>query len=85
LHGNSQINLALKARDYKSFYLLMDSMIEFQNCIENSFIINDWLISAIKKGIDIEKLLDSEICSTKLNKDNLEHPETWPTYYDNDM
>jgi len=59
----------------------MDTMIELQNCIETSFIINDWLISAIESEVDIGPLLESEILSTKLTKDNLEHPDMWPTYH----
>lgn len=57
--GETQINIALLAHDNASFYVLLDTLIEMQSTIENSFLINTWLIEAFRNGLEINQLLDS--------------------------
>ena len=59
--GETHINIALLAHDNASFYILLDTFIEMQSSIENSFLINTWLIEAFRNGLEIVPLLDSQI------------------------
>jgi hypothetical protein len=42
--GETQINLAMQARDINSFYRLLDTLIKMQACIESSFLVSNWLL-----------------------------------------
>ena len=76
--GQSQITIALMAHDNKSFYKLLDVMITQQNCMESSYLVGSWLLNAFNEGLDINRLLDSQILSTVCDLDILEHFHKWP-------
>ena len=82
--GQSQINLALKATDYESFYILIDQLLSYQDSIKNSYMVNSFLIQAIESGIDVCSVLDSKIRSYKLDDDEVEHFSCFPEFHAND-
>jgi hypothetical protein len=82
--GQSQINLALEATDYESFYILQELMLAYQDSIKNSYMVNSFLIRAIETGLDVCSLLDSKICSYKLDDDEVEHFTCFPEFHTND-
>ena len=71
--GQSQIELALEATDYESFYILIELLLSYQDSIKNSYIINSFFIRAIETGLDVCSLMDSKICSYKLDDEEVEH------------
>ena len=82
--GETQITIALLAHDHKSFYQLLDVLLKMQNCIESSFLLNAWLMGALRDGLKILNLLDSQIIQTALNSSIIEHWETWPSFHNNE-
>jgi len=46
--GETQINIALLAHDNDSFYRLLAILIKMQSCIESSFLVSNWLLSAFE-------------------------------------
>lgn len=75
--GETQIDIALNGQDFDSFLRLVKLLVEQQNCIESSFLIEKWLLRAFKDGLDIIDLLNSNIISTKLDSSLVEHWASW--------
>lgn len=71
--GQSQIELALEATDYESFYIFVTLLLKYQDSIKNSYMVNSFLIDAITIGLDVCSLLDSNLCSYKLEENEVEH------------
>jgi hypothetical protein len=69
------------AHDNKSFYKLLDVMVTMQNCMESSFLVNNWLIGAFSDGLDVNPLLESQILSTVCDANILEHFDKWPHFH----
>lgn len=49
-----------------------------QECFESTYLVNNFLLQAFDRGLDITNLLKSEIIQTRLNSDILEHWDLWP-------
>jgi len=75
--GETQIDIALNGQDFDSFLRLVKLLVDQQNCIESSFLIEKWLLRAFKDGLDIIDLLNSNIISTKLDSSLVEHWASW--------
>jgi hypothetical protein len=72
---------AFESRDYESFYALVDFMLEFQNDLCNAYLVAPFLIKVMEKGLDITKLLESNICAYKLEPKAVEHMECFPSFH----
>jgi hypothetical protein len=47
-------------------------------------LIFNWLLEAMRRGLDICSVLDSKICSARLDANVVEHFARWPIFHTND-
>ena len=74
----------MKATDYESFYILTDLLLSYQDSIINSYLVNAFLIKAIETGLDVCSVLDSKICSYRMDDDEVEHFACFPEFHTDD-
>ena len=82
--GQTQLQLALNARDQESFYSLMELLLTHQNNMRNAYLVSPFLINVLEQGLDVSKLLDSNICSSRLTQDDIEHMKSFVSFHAND-
>jgi hypothetical protein len=59
----------------------MELMLEHQNNVLNSYLVSPFLIKAMDQGLDVSKLLDSNICSYKLEPEAIEHFKSFASFH----
>ena len=52
--------------------------------MRNGYLVSPLLINVLEQGLDVSKLLDSNICSYKLKPDDIEHMKTFVSFHAND-
>jgi hypothetical protein len=62
----------------------METMLEYQNNVLNSYLVSPFLINVLEQGLDVSKLLDSKICSYKLEQEGIEHIKSFASFHSND-
>lgn len=81
--GLTPMMIALKNRDYPSFYRLVEFMLAFQDNISNSYLVKDFLIKAIGQQLNINNQLQSNLCTCRLSGEDVEHYEHFPAFHSN--
>ena len=61
--GKSQLDLALEDSDFDSFQFLLAQAINIQQGFESAYLVDSWLLKAIKLELDLKLLFESKLCT----------------------
>ena len=76
------MNNAIDGKDFISFNILIEQLVNFQNNADSAIIVDGWLSEAIAKGLSLDSLFDSHILSKSINAEHF--PElalSFPTHH----
>jgi hypothetical protein len=59
--GKSALNIAIEARDFASFSILLAQFVRYQNRPESALVVDNWLPEAIEKGVKLDGLFKSKV------------------------
>ena len=76
--GKSQLDLALEDSDFDSFQFILAQAINIQQGFESAYLVDSWLLKAIKLELDLKLLFESKLCTQKLDKEMFVHKEQFP-------
>jgi hypothetical protein len=82
--GKTPLSIAMKGRDYATFYKLVEFLLSYQDNILNSYLVKDFLVKAIQRNLDIINIMSSNLCISRLTADNVENFDTFPVFHSND-
>jgi hypothetical protein len=60
---------------------LIGVLLKYQNKIRNFYLVSQFIIPSIEKGLDIDQLLESDICSYKIDSAEMEYIDTFPAFH----
>jgi hypothetical protein len=82
VQGQTPLDLALDRRDFKSFYALVDIMLEYQDNVRNAYLVRPLLLNVLRLGLDVANLLNSSLCTYQLDENEMEHFGTFPPFHE---
>ena len=69
----SPLIYAYEKKNYKIFQFVLKKLIKFQDSFESYHLVDGWLEKAIMDELEINCVLDSNICTQQINKEKLFH------------
>ena len=67
--GKSPLDLALDYSDFDSFQFLLAQTINIQQGFESAYLVDSWLVQAIRLELDLKLLFESKLCTQKLDRE----------------
>lgn len=62
----SPFNYAIELGDTESLKFLVQKLVEYQNSFFSAYLIDGWLLKAMKMDIDLNILFESKLCTCNL-------------------